>query len=456
MARRGQSPRESDEEIRRALKRFRQPRTWESVRRWIRGTGPAISTLVKIAAVSGILLTAGLVAFHLYRGASFGTSFRMAIDDYRVAVECRNESDVILDFVNRSIVEADEIGLAERLGDNWIEEVCQGALKGSKSDLQAASGPTTGNDSTAQKAVTPVVLPTVSIPQTPVVLPTVSMPQTPVVLPTVSIPQLTGLIPSSRTKLEAQLLRSVFEELESNFYGGCAEPPNDRLRISKTWSGSGVDEIEFVPPSGTYFLVLAGQPRDSQWHFDSTLETSTGRRHQSLHIDSSVPDDVTDAQEWCTEGFGITVPDLLHIDAQNLGWKVYLVREGIGEELPRTVASALTGYYGLCPPTPPIESLQAQVIGRSSGGSIKDSLSFVGSAPHYFLGIDFKPTEDHWYFRSVNVSGDWESAGPRVSSTSGETIDFTATCPSSSRPHHLDLEAMGGEWVMYLFTVSNE
>ena len=52
----------------------------------------------------------------------------MAFDDYRVAAECR-DPDVILDFVDRSTLEAGAISLAERFGANWVGQVCRGSLK---------------------------------------------------------------------------------------------------------------------------------------------------------------------------------------------------------------------------------------------------------------------------------------------------------------------------------------
>ena len=52
----------------------------------------------------------------------------MAFDDYRVAAECR-DPDVILDFVDRSTLEAGAIGLAERFGVDWVGQVCRGSLR---------------------------------------------------------------------------------------------------------------------------------------------------------------------------------------------------------------------------------------------------------------------------------------------------------------------------------------
>ena len=74
-----------------------------------------------------VMLTAGLAGFHWYKGASFESGLRMAFDDYRVAAECR-DPDVIVDFVDRSILEAGAISLAQRFEANWVGQVCRGSL----------------------------------------------------------------------------------------------------------------------------------------------------------------------------------------------------------------------------------------------------------------------------------------------------------------------------------------
>ena len=95
--------------------------------------------VVGLAAAVLALLTAGLAGFHWYKGASFESGFRMTIGDYRVAAQCR-EPHVILDFIDRSALESGAIALAKRLGANWVDEVCNGALRllhsSSESDVQ--------------------------------------------------------------------------------------------------------------------------------------------------------------------------------------------------------------------------------------------------------------------------------------------------------------------------------
>ena len=138
------------------------------------------------------------------------------------------------------------------------------------------------------------------------------------------------------------LPRDVFEQFEDDFYGGCSEPPFDRLRISASWSAEGERDIEFRPPRGSYFLVLRANPSGKAWRFDSVLESARGRRHQSLHVDSTAPDELTDAQQWCSTGSGITVPDVLHVDSQNIAWTVYLVTPDGTDPRPRNGDSPLS------------------------------------------------------------------------------------------------------------------
>ena len=258
-----------------------------------------------------------------------------------------------------------------------------------------------------------------------------------------------GTLGAAGVILEEQLPRDVFEEFHDGFYGTCTEPPFEELRLVNSWSGDSGDRIEFTPPHGTYFLAVIGNPLEASWHFDSVLERSLGRKFQSLRIDSTVPEELSDAQEWCSAGFGIAVPRELHINAINVSWGVFLIAPEGATALPRGVARALDGYYGICPERSPIEDLEVTVLGN---GESDASMEFVGRPPHYYLGVHFEPTLKVWSFRSVNVSGNWRAAGPAVSSASGELIDFTATCPSSPGLHHLEIESQGGRWVVYLIT----
>jgi hypothetical protein len=290
---------------------------------------------------------------------------------------------------------------------------------------------TIGN--TANPAATFIAVPTSTVTKPP--------PSAPIATPTTTV-----------IKLRAQLPRDVWEVFYDGFYSGCLEPPFESLKVVRTWSNTSNDRLVFTPPRGTWFLVLVANPTESNWRFDSVIETG-GSQYQSLNVTNEVPDDVTDAQEWCTIGFGTIPRYVMHIEAIGLGWTLYLVSSQGTEPLLIQASDALGGYYGLCPPLPALEDLQVLQMWASNDGVTGRSLEFMGSPPHYFLGVRFESTAKDWFFRSVNISGDWRVSGPSVSSNSGEKMDFTAICPSSLSPHHLDVEAGGGSWVVYLIGV---
>ena len=196
---------------------------------------------------------------------------------------------------------------------------------------------------------TPTLTPTATPTPTPTFVPTPTSTPSPTATPT--------LTPTPTIRLQDQLPRNVYEAFYDTFYSGCFEPPFEDLKVLKTWSGESNTDIEFTPSNGTYYLVVVGTPQQSQWSFDSVRETAQGRKFQSLHIDSSAPDDRTDAQQWCTTGFGIILPDHLHVEATNVAWTVYLISPQGAEAVPQLVAGALTGYYEACPGVPPIGDL---------------------------------------------------------------------------------------------------
>ena len=304
-----------------------------------------------------------------------------------------------------------------------------------------------------RKAVpTPAVVPTGQIPEGSASLetPSISPDTTIATSPPPRIARSPAFLPAM--VLETQLPRDVWEEFHGAFYGTCSEPPFENLKVTMTWAGSEDAEIEFTPEENTYFLAVVGDPFAAEWEFDSILETSRRETQQSLHLDSNFPDELTDAQEWCRSGFGLVLPDALHIDATGVTWTVYLVSAAGSEPLPRAVAGALAGYYD-CSPLPSVDRLEVRATWGSDRGITGRSLNFTGSPPYFFVGVRFEPASDIWYFRSANVSGDWRVAGPSVSSTGGNRIDFTATCPVSPSLHHLEVEAEGGDWTVYLIGV---
>lgn len=257
------------------------------------------------------------------------------------------------------------------------------------------------------------------------------------------------LTPTPIALIEAQLPRDVFESFYNSFYGICAEPTFDTLRISQAWGGDASTKIAFIPPAGTYFLVVVGKPGSKPWHFDSVLETST-RRYQSLHIESAVADELTDAQKWCQTGFGTIPTNTLNVDASNVVWNVYLVAPGGKEAPPQVVLEGVRGYYDLCPTVPAVSNLQVAKTWSSAEGVTGRSLNFEATAPFYFLGVKFDPIQQEWYFKSVDVTADSKKQGPFVSGKSGQRIDFSAICPSAPLLSHLDVEASGGSWTVYL------
>ena len=253
--------------------------------------------------------------------------------------------------------------------------------------------------------------------------------------------------PRATVRLREQLPRDVFEQFESDFYAGCTDPPFDELNVAKAWSGDGSDTLRFTPPTGSYFLALVGSPSGQTWVFDSVVRDLHGRRWQSLQINSSLADDVINAQQWCSSGFGVSPQITLEIKATNLEWSVYLVTVGGTVPLPETVVAALEGYYGGCPPIPPMGDLEATMLGDGIGAA---TLPFEATPPTSFLGVRFEPDSDEWFFGSSNVSRNSSLTGPRVSSQSGERIAFTSMCPASKSSRHLEIEADGGRWIVYL------
>jgi len=180
------------------------------------------------------------------------------------------------------------------------------------------------------------------------------------------------------TSLAIALPRAVFEQFSSSFYEGCVEPPFDQIKVSRVWSGEEGDRISFVPPGGSYFLVLVGAPSGPEWSFNSFLQDPRGGKRDALRIDSSVPDGLTDTQLGCTRGPGVPVADVLHVESLALSWTVYLVAPSGRDFLPTPVAGAMTGYYGTCPAIPPIEDLKSMELGTDEAS---DVLEFRATPP---------------------------------------------------------------------------
>ena len=368
---------------------------------------------------------------HVWRNISLFTAARMTADDIVVAATCPERPGDIWRFIMRDDTQIE--------GQAAKRAVCE----------KGAYGPANDEGREVVEAVpTPTRTGIAGVQPTPFQ----PLPLTP---RTTAMPIITSPTPS--TRLQTQLPRSVWEEFESSLYGTCSEPAMDSLKIVESWSSqTSKTNVSFVPSSGTYFLVVAVSPDAPVWQFDSVLTSASGDRFQSLHVDSSVPTELTDAQEWCSSGFVLTRSSTLNIEASGVQWMLYLVAPEGSQELPQPITAALGGYYSLCPALPPIEQLQVLENWNSQPGVSNHSLEFSGTPPFFFLGVAFEPTDQEWEFRSTNVSGDWTAAGPRVSSRSSERIDFTATCPSTPSSHHLDVESRGGTWSAYLIGVPAE
>ena len=142
-------------------------------------------------------------------------------------------------------------------------------------------------------------------------------------------PSPTDTLPTPESKsgpiLASQLPRDFYEQFYDDFYSDCATPSLFSLGVLKSWSGSGDDEIRVPPTLGTYFVTLVTKPTGPDWGFTSVLDQGRGRRDLSLNVTSLVPDSLTDAQQWCSVGFGVPTADRLKIESINLDWTVYLI-----------------------------------------------------------------------------------------------------------------------------------
>ena len=68
---------------------------------------------------------------------------------------------------------------------------------------------------------------------------------------------------------------------------------------------------------------------------------------------------------------------------------MYLIEPVNEAPLSTMLRDSLGGYYDLCPEHPPIDSLDALVLGTGEAGA---SLDFRSTSPFYFVGVLFEPT----------------------------------------------------------------
>ena len=376
---------------------------------WNRGFWDTLRWLALRTFMLVLLVTVAITAYHWYNGAPFESAVRMTGDDYRLIYGCPTEYEVLIDFARRPSPPDYYYRMADRYGDDWAEQVCGADLMygESGSPTQATEDRDASGAAASREPETPILL-------------------------------------------ASQLPRDVFEQFQDDFYFTCPKPRKTDLTVLKSWSSTGAETIRFTPPRQTYFLVVVATSTESGWQFDSVVN-SGATRHQSLHLDSSAPDHLTDAQAWCTRGVGTSPTSVLDIASQDLDWTILLVGTDGDIPVPEAVKRTLDGFYDLCPALPPFEELTSTVLGSSTTTSA--SLPYSAQPPHYFIGVDFEPNARNWYFRSVDIGGSWRAPGPIVSSQSSERIDSTATCPQSSSSHHLEIEAEGGRWTVYLITV---
>ena len=258
--------------------------------------------------------------------------------------------------------------------------------------------------------------------------------------------------------LKEQLPRDVYQQFHNDWYAsGCGQPPLERLGIARQWSGTEPGQVDLSVPKGTYFLVVQVSPNSTEWSLNSVYRAG-GRRWESLRLSSAVPEDLAAAQKWCSSWAMVQPVNQLQIDATGVEWTLSLVTEGgripISTEL--RMVEALTGYYGVCPPDPPEESLRVVESWSSGEFGATTEIEYTTLVPFTYLLLTFDPNAKEWWFDSVDRSGDWTSQGPAVSSASGRTMDTTSLCPESHSLHTLEVESSGGDWTIWLVGVPAE
>ncbi len=400
----------------------------------------SVRLLVVVAAVV-VLLTIVLSYYHWNKGTSVESALELTAQDYQLAAACPSRVGRILGFVQRPALKVEVVGV---LGDDWKARICDGADLTEL--LLEADGGQASPTPTAPPASGVAASPTAPTPGAIATQPRSGLTSTPPSAPT---PQPGNLDAGAALTLKSQLPKKLYEEFESSFYGGCPTAIRERLSVTGSWSGRGDEEIRFLPPDGTYYLVVAGEPEMTTWHFASVIDSSNGK-FESLAINSGAPEHLSDAQQWCTSGLGMSPRHTLEIDSLGMSWTVYLIEPVNEAPLTTKLKGALDGYFDLCPEMPPIDSFTAQVLGT---GDADATLDFTATPPYYILGVLFEPAVQGWSFDSVDVRGDRRSLGPAVSHESGDTLGLSATCPTSASSHHLEIESTGGRWTAYLIEV---
>ncbi len=116
---RGQSPRERDEMVRRALARSRR-RSGP-----LRSVWTAAKRVIAILALLLVLGAASLWGYHFFvSDASWDDAARMVIQDVRVAAECPDQPRTVWEFVQRGDFAQYGVEVADFLGADWPAVAC--------------------------------------------------------------------------------------------------------------------------------------------------------------------------------------------------------------------------------------------------------------------------------------------------------------------------------------------
>lgn len=83
-----------------------------------------LGKLLRMAIVAVLLTLAGLTGYHWHQGGSVEGAVRMTVQDAQVALACLTRPDRFVQFVHRSNEEAERVGVAEWLGEEWVGAVC--------------------------------------------------------------------------------------------------------------------------------------------------------------------------------------------------------------------------------------------------------------------------------------------------------------------------------------------
>jgi hypothetical protein len=210
--------------------------------------------------------------------------------------------------------------------------------------------------------------------------------------------------------------------------------------------------VEIPEPTGTYFLIAQVQPKVAEWHLSGVYRASN-RAWDSVRLSSEVPEELIDTQMWCSRWYRVQPINRLDLETAGVDWTLMLVEGGTGEPLSDHTLEALSGYYGVCPPEPPEESLRVIDSWSSQDLGANTDIEYTTLVPFTYLLLKFQPDSKEWGFESVDRSENWSRLGPSVSSDSSATLSTSSLCPEVASLHTLEVESSGGEWRVWLVGV---